>query len=157
MQTSGELTRLGLPPADQIGFVVGDLDAWMARFDPLFGPFETMDGSVQAALYRGRIADVGLRIAYGRTGDLEIEFIQWTSGESPHREAIEAGREGMHHIRFRVDCVDEWIPKLEAIGYRPAWYKRWNASTTFAYLEREGDTTWVELLQMPADGAGAPE
>lgn len=157
MQAGTELARLGLPPADQIGFVVRDLDAAMARFEPLFGPFHTMDGSVRGAQYRGRTADVQLRIGFGRSGDMEIELIQWVSGESPHREAIEAGREGMHHIRFRVEDVDAWIPKLEALGYRTAWYKRWSADTTFAYLERADDPTWIELLQMPPGGPGAGE
>jgi hypothetical protein len=157
MHTSTDLARLGLPPADQIGFIVRDLDAAMALYDPLFGPFQTIDGSVGSALYRGREADVELRIAFGRSGPLEIELIQWVSGHSPHREAIEAGREGMHHIRFRVDSVDDWIPKLHSLGYRVGWYKRWSADTTFAYLERDGDPTWIELLKMPPEGAGSPE
>ena len=40
---------LGLPPIDQIGFVVRDLNAWIERYDALFGPFSLMDGSVNAA------------------------------------------------------------------------------------------------------------
>ena len=157
MQAPAPLANIGLPPADQIGFVVRDLDAAMAAYGPLFGPFHTIDGSVKQADYRGRKADVDLKIAFGHSGALEIEFIQWVAGESPHREAIEAGREGMHHVRFRVDDADAWIPKLRAVGYEPAWYKRWSADTTFVYLERAGDPTWIELLQMPARGAGAPE
>ena len=154
METPEGLRTLGLPPADQIGFVVRDLDAAIALYGPLFGPFHTIDGSVKDADYRGRKADVDLRIAFGRSGELEIELIQWVAGDSPHREAIEAGREGMHHIRFRVDEVDPWIPRLRALGYEPAWYKRWSADTSFAYLERAGDPTWIELLQMPAGGPG---
>lgn len=82
---------LGLPPCDQVGFVVRDLQAAMAMYAPLFGPFSTMDGSVKQATYRGRLADAGLQIAFGRSGNLEIELIEWTGGESPHREFIEAG------------------------------------------------------------------
>lgn len=155
MKAAQEFTALGLPPADQIGFVVRDLDEAVARFAPLFGPFHIMDGSVQQADYRGRKADVELRIAFGRSGELEIELIQWVAGDSPHREAIEAGREGMHHIRFRVEDVDTWIPRLRAVGYQCAWYKRWSADTTFAYLERARDPTWIELLQMPPGGPGS--
>lgn len=145
----------GLPPCDQVGLVVRDLERAMAMYAPLFGPFTTMDGSVQQASYRGRLADVGLKIAYGRSGDLEIELIEWTSGESPHREFIEAGREGMHHFRFRVDDTDHWVEKLRPLGYEAIWYKRWSADTVFAYLERAGDPTLIEFLQMPAGGPGA--
>lgn len=146
---------LGLPPCDQVGFVVRDLERAMAMYAPLFGPFTTMDGSVQQATYRGRLADAGLQIAFGRSGDLEIELIEWTGGESPHREFIEAGREGMHHIRFRVEDTDHWVERLRPLGYEPVWYKRWSSDTVFAYLEREGDPTLIEFLQMPAGGPGA--
>lgn len=140
---------LGLPPIDQIGFVVRDLDAWIARYDALFGPFSRMDGSVQAARYRGCDEDVKLAIGFGRSGDLEIEFIEWQSGHSPHREFIDAGREGMHHVRFRVDDCDGWIEKMRTVGFEPIWYKQWDADTVFTYMERPGDPTLIEFLQMP--------
>jgi methylmalonyl-CoA/ethylmalonyl-CoA epimerase len=149
-----DTASLGLPPADQVGFVVRDLQRAVALYAPLFGPFHCMDYTVTGADYRGRAADVELRIAYGRSGELEIELIEWVAGDSPHREFVEAGREGMHHLRFRVDDADAWIERLRAHGYRAAWYKRWSADTTFAYLERAGDPTWIELLQMPSGGPG---
>ena len=67
----------------------------------------------------------------------------------------EAGREGMHHFRFRVDDTDHWVEKLRPLGYEAVWYKRWSADTVFAYLERAGDPTLIEFLQMPAGGPGA--
>lgn len=141
--------RLGLPPIDQLGLVVRDLDASMTRYGPLFGPFHQIDGSVQGCRFRGRLADVDLRIAFGRSGNLEIELIQWVSGESPHSEFIQQGREGIHHVRFRVDDADAWIAKAKELGYEPIWYKRFSDTITFAYLERPGDPLLIEFLQMP--------
>ena len=143
------LEQLGLPPIDQVGFVVKDLDAAMARYGPLFGPFTRMDGSVSEATYRGKIENVELDIGFGHSGELEIEFIQWKSGASPHREFIENGGEGLHHLRYRVDSADAWIAKLGEIGYFPIWYKAFSAEITFAYLERAGDPLLVEILEMP--------
>lgn len=148
------LKQFGLPPIVQLGHVVRNLEAAMALYEPLYGPFTTMDGSVQGATYRGRIADVKLAIAFGRSGDLEIELIQWQSGESPHREFIERGREGMHHVQFRVEDCDGWIAKVKPLGFEVIWYKRFSADTTFAYLERAGDPTLIEFLQMPPGGPG---
>ncbi len=152
MNNTQEFQSLGLPPADQVGFVVKDLKEWTRRYDSMFGPFSYMDGSVQAADYRGRVEDAKLEIAFGRTGDLEIEFIEWQGGHSPHREFIESGAEGMHHIRFRVDDADYWIEKVKSVGFEPIWYKRFSADTTFAYLERKGDPLIIEFLQMPEGG-----
>lgn len=149
------LEHLGLPPIAQLGHVVRDLRAAMALYEPLYGPFTTMDGSVQGVTYRGRIADAKLAIAFGRSGDLEIELIEWQGGESPHREFIERGREGIHHVQFRVEDCDGWIEKVRPLGYQVIWYKRYSADTTFAYLERSGDPTIIEFLQMPPGGPGS--
>ena len=146
---------LGLPPVDQVGFVVRSIDEAKQRYGAIFGPWTEMDGSVKDADYRGKRADAKLALLFGRSGDLEIEFIEWQGGESPHREFIEAGREGMHHLRYRVDDTDGWIEKLAGVGYRPIWYKQFSADTVFAYLEREGDPLLLELLQMPAGGPGS--
>ena len=154
MSAAPALSQLGLPQIAQVGFVVRDLRAAIARYEPLFGPFWTMDGSVAGATYRGRIADVKLEIAFGRSGDVEMELIEWQGGESPHREFIERGCEGMHHVQYRVDDADGWIAKLEALGYVNIWYKRWSADTVFAYLERPGDPTIIEFLEMPPGGPG---
>lgn len=143
------LANLGLPPIDQIGFVVKSIDAAEERYAPMFGPWTRIDGSVQAANYRGRIADVKLEILFGRSGELEIEFIEWQGGESPHSEFIEQGREGIHHLRYRVDDTDRWIQRVAAVGYEPIWYKQFSDDIVFAYLERKDDPLLIEFLQMP--------
>lgn len=152
---SRDFVALGLPPVAQLGFVVRDRAEWIDRFSPLFGPFTTMDATVPGARYRGVEADCSLKLAFGRSGDLEIELIEWVSGGSPHRDFIGQGREGLHHLQFRVDGVDRWIEKLAMLGYRSIWYKRWSPDTVFAYLERDGDPTVIELLTMPAQSSAA--
>jgi catechol 2,3-dioxygenase-like lactoylglutathione lyase family enzyme len=149
MDGKTDLTSLGLPPIDQVGFVVKSLDEAEQRYGALFGPFTRIDGSVDAALYRGREEDAKLQILFGRSGELEIEFIEWQGGHSPHREFIEAGREGMHHLRYRVEDTDAWIEKLATVGYQSIWYKRFTEDIIFAYLERPGDPLLIEFLQMP--------
>ncbi len=76
------------------------------------------------------------------------------AGYSPHREFIERGREGMHHVQYRVDACRRLDQPPAPLGYRPIWYKRWCADTTFAYLERSGDPLIVEFLEMPPGGSG---
>ncbi len=143
------LAALGLPPIDQVGFVVKSLAEAEKRYGALFGPWTRIDGSVSAATYRGRVCDVKLEILFGHSGDLESEFIEWQGGESPRSEFIEAGREGMHHLRYRVDDTDGWIEKIAEIGYHPIWYKQFSEDIVFSYVERKGDPLLIEFLQMP--------
>ena len=152
----GRFGKLGLPQVAQVGYVVRDLQASMKLYEPLFGPFRTMDGSVKDATYRGRLADCRLELAFGWSGDVEIELIQWVSGDCPHREFIEKGREGMHHLQFRVDDCDAWIGKLRPLGYEPIWYKRWSEDMIFAYLERRDDPTLIEFFQKPGPAGSMP-
>lgn len=144
-----DLQSLGLPPVDQVGFVVKSIAEAEQRYAAMFGPFTRLDGSVQAADFRGRTCDVQLDILFGHSGELEIEFIEWQGGESPHSEFIESGREGMHHLRYRVEDADGWIEKLATVGYEPIWYKKLTDDIKFAYLERAGDPLLIEFLQMP--------
>lgn len=141
---------LDLPPVDQVGFVVPDMEEALALYEPLFGPFQRMDAPVEGADFRGEKKDCNLQLAFGRSGDLEIELIAITEGDSPHREFLERGGNGMHHLRFRVGAaIDAKIEQARALGYECIWYKRMSEEIAFAYLERPGDPLIVELLQMP--------
>lgn len=143
-----DLARLGLPSADQIGLVVRDLERALALYQPLFGPFQIVEGTVTGARYRDGVADCHLKCAFGRSGALEVELVEWVSGHSPHREFIESGREGLQHIRFPVADIEAWIAAAARFGYRPIWSKVWSPEMTFAYLERAGDPTLIEFVQL---------
>jgi catechol 2,3-dioxygenase-like lactoylglutathione lyase family enzyme len=145
------LEGLGLPPIAQIGFVVRSLDEAKERYGPLFGPFTHLDTTVEGADYRGQQTDVELAMMFGMSGEVEMEFIEVRSGQSPHSEFLEAGREGMHHLCYRVQDVDGWVAKFETLGYHTIWYKVFGPDMALAYMEREGDPLLVELLRMPGD------
>jgi len=141
-----------LPPIDQVGFVVRSLDETTKRYARLFGPFAFMNSPLTGVLYRGAPSDVSLRIAYGTAGHLEMEFIEVLSGRSPHAEFLAAGREGIHHVRYRVPDCDATIAALAGEGLAPIWYHDMGFAK-FAYLEHASrDGVLIELLEM----AGAP-
>ena len=143
------------PVIDQVGFVVEDVQRAMVDYAPLFGEFTLWEPTlIRGADYRGEAADCTLHIAVAHSGATEIELIQWLDGGSPHGEAARSGRFGMHHVRYRIDDMDEALAGAAALGYQPIWYKEWDATTRFAYLERERDPLIIEFLQMPQAGPG---
>lgn len=145
-----------LPPIDQVGYVVRSLDETTRRYAQLFGPFTFMDSPLTGVLYRGKPADVNMRIAYGSAGNLEMEFIEVLSGASPHAEFLAAGREGIHHVRYRVPDCDATIAALRGESFAPIWYHDMGFAK-FAYLEHAArDGVLIELLEMssaPQQGA----
>ena len=142
---------LGLPPIDQVAYVVRNLDRAIETFGAIFGDFTTMEQELKGTVYRGSKTDMTLRIGFGRSGPVEIELIEPVSGAGPHREALDKRGEGVHHIRFRVDDLDPAIEKLEALGFRVIWsHEMPEFSARWAYLEEpEKGGALVELLQMP--------
>lgn len=140
-------STLGLPAMDQVGFVVRDLEASLALYEPMFGPFTTMDPGPMEYDYRGQQEVCEMRLAFGKSGSVEIELIEWVSGGCPHKEFLDAGREGMHHLRFVVEDLQASVEKSESIGYESIWQKRYGEGLAVAYLERAGDPLIIELFE----------
>jgi catechol 2,3-dioxygenase-like lactoylglutathione lyase family enzyme len=133
---------LGLPPVDQIGFVVEDLDKSIPVYEAVFGDYTTMDAEIEDADYRGHAASCKLKIAYFRSGPLEIELIEVAGGETVHNEFLEAGREGPHHIRFTVENFSDAAAKLESVGMKPVFAKKFSPGLEFAYFESPDGMIW---------------
>jgi catechol 2,3-dioxygenase-like lactoylglutathione lyase family enzyme len=138
---------LDLPPVNQVGFVVKDMDKALKLYEPLFGSFTVMDAADMEWDYRGQPEMSSLKLAFAKSGDMEIELIEWVCGETPHKEFLDAGREGMHHLRFMVDNVEEKVKEAEAHGYQEIWYKRFAEGLAASYLEREGDPLILEFFE----------
>jgi catechol 2,3-dioxygenase-like lactoylglutathione lyase family enzyme len=139
--------QLNLPKLDQVGFVVRNLEQMLLLYEPLFGPFSRMDPGPMMYDYRGAQEECTVRLAFGRSGDVEIELIEWVSGGCPHKEFLDAGREGMHHLRFIVDDIDTRVAAARAAGYEAIWSKRFAEGLAVAYLERPGDPLVIEFFE----------
>ena len=144
---------LGLPPACQVGFVYPDLGKAIALYEPLFGHFEVIDyGQIEGAHFRGKPSTYRIKMGIAYTGDLELELIEWVSGETPHKEFLDQGRSGMHHMSFHVPDLDAVVEQSRSLGYEPIWYHRMSEEIAYTYLERPGDPLLVELTERPWSG-----
>ena len=139
--------QLDLPDLNQVGFVVKDLEQALALYEPMFGPFTRMDPGPMNYDYRGEQEACEMRLAFGRSGELEVELIEWVSGGCPHKEFLDAGGEGMQHLRFVVDDLDAKVAEAEALGYEAIWTKRYGEGLAVAYLERAGDPLMIEFFE----------
>lgn len=149
--TQNLASELELPPVDQVAWVVHDLDRTLETFGALFGEFQTMEHTIEGANFRGRQADVSLKLAFGRSGPLEIEVIQVVSGESPHSEMLAKHGEGIHHIRFKLDDIGPTLAKLRKLGFEVIWsHVIPQVGARWAYLEgpKEQGGALVELYEL---------
>jgi methylmalonyl-CoA/ethylmalonyl-CoA epimerase len=54
--------------------------------------------------------------AFFPVGDTEVELLESTSPDGPVAKHIEKRGEGVQHIAFRVDDIDEALEQLKAMG-----------------------------------------
>jgi methylmalonyl-CoA/ethylmalonyl-CoA epimerase len=147
--TPGE-PQFGLGSIDQISFAVRSVDEAVPRYRAMFGgPFAVMDAPDLEIVCRGRPSTTSLRLAFGRTGDIEVELVEVVSGDWPTIDWLDTHGEGLHHLRYPVTDIATTQAEMEAAGFGLT-VRGGSGGVSFAYLESpmlNGMT--IELIQMP--------
>ena len=60
----------------------------------------------------------GVKTAFLSAGDANLELLEPLSPDSPVAKFIEKRGEGIHHICFRVDRIEDHLERLKREGYR---------------------------------------
>jgi methylmalonyl-CoA/ethylmalonyl-CoA epimerase len=95
------------PTLDHIGIAVRSLDA-AKIYEELGMEIEHVE----------TVETQRVKTAFLSAGDSNIELLEPTGPDSPVAKFIEKRGEGIHHICFRVDDIDEHLKKLKEKGYR---------------------------------------
>jgi len=94
---------------EHIGIAVTNLAASVAFYEQVFG---LKCYSIE------EVADQKVRTAFFRIGHTKIELLESTDPEGPIAKFIEKKGEGIHHIAFAVENIDEHLRHAEKIGVR---------------------------------------
>lgn len=62
------------------------------------------------------VKDQKVKTAFFKIGNTKIELLEATDPEGPVGKFIEKKGEGIHHIAFAVDGIDNALPEIEAKG-----------------------------------------
>jgi catechol 2,3-dioxygenase-like lactoylglutathione lyase family enzyme len=80
-------------------------------------------------------------------GGVDIELIQPAEGPSLYQEFLDSKGDGIHHIAFSVDDVDESVANLAKQGIGVSFSGKWQGGG-FAYVETDAvGGIIIELLQ----------
>ncbi|MCC6721600.1 MAG: methylmalonyl-CoA epimerase [Bacteroidia bacterium] len=66
---------------------------------------------------RETVESEGIVTSFFKSGDTKIELLASQNNESPIAKFIEKRGEGIHHIAFEVDDIEEEINRLEQNGF----------------------------------------
>ena len=94
---------------EHIGIAVTNLAASVAFYEHVFG---LKCYSIE------EVADQKVRTAFFRIGQTKIELLESTDPEGPIAKFIEKKGEGIHHIAFAVENIDEHLRHAEKNGVR---------------------------------------
>lgn len=94
---------------DHIGIAVRDLKEAIKFYEEMLGLKVTEIEEV---------ADQKVRVAFLPSGDSEVELLESTTADGPIARFIEKNGEGIQHIAFRVDNVEEKLADLKDKGVR---------------------------------------
>lgn len=64
------------------------------------------------------VADQKVKTAFFKVGEVKIELLESTDPEGPIGKFVEKKGQGIHHLAFAVDGVDEALTEVEANGVR---------------------------------------
>ena len=139
---------------EQIGLVVRDMERALERFSHLgFGPFNPKvlpPGDKEWV--KGKPTRAGVKVMATIVGNVELELCQPVSGDSPHQDYLNSKGEGIQHVLFAVENLQEEIDRLTGLGCSVllrASFGDEEGSGGLAYVDLDASGLIVELAQRP--------
>lgn len=130
---------------DHIGIAVKNLDETLKFYEEVLGL--TCTGIEE-------VDEQKVRVAFLPVGDSEVELLESTDEEGPIAKFIEKKGEGIQHIAFRVDNIEEAIENMKEKGVRmideKPRYGAGGAKIAFCHPKSTGGVL-VELSQRDND------
>jgi len=107
---------------NQVAIVVDDLEQVAENYWTILGigPWAIYEWEfplVYNRRYHGETAWARERIALAQVGDVELELVQPVEGPSIYADWLDEHGEGLHHLNFLVDDVDEAVQVLSEQGF----------------------------------------
>ena len=124
---------------EQLGFVYKDIRKQAKIMETFFGipKFNILGPLEMEIIYRGKQTKWTVSGAFGRLfNNVEVELIQYECGECIHKEFLDQGKEGFHHVRSSVDDLETVINKFKEEGIGVLQKGR-IVSSTYAYMDTE--------------------
>lgn len=94
---------------EHIGIAVADLNAAISLFEKVLG---------QPCYSIEEVADQKVKTAFFKVGETKIELLQSTDPEGPIGKFIEKKGEGIHHIAFAVEKIEEKLEQANSLGLK---------------------------------------
>jgi len=99
--------------------------------------------------YHGKPAQGRAKIALARVGAVQLELIEHVDGDTIYRDFLMERGEGLHHLQFLVEDVDETVEALARDGFPCIQRARFGDNGAYAYIDMKPLHTIWELARRP--------
>lgn len=93
---------------EHIGIAVKDLTASNQIFEKLLG---------KEAYKQEVVAGEKVKVSFFQVGDVKVELLQATAHDSPIARFLAHQKEGIHHLAFAVENIQEEVERLKDDGF----------------------------------------
>jgi hypothetical protein len=141
--------NFGQLKVDQLGFVFKDIEKQAKVMEELYGLTSfTFYPTVEfPTKYRDKESSLKAKVGFSKLGDTQVELIEWKEGDSPYKDFLDQGREGLHHIGVHIDDIDPYLSEFKKKGIEILFYGE-IGNSKFAYMDTEQTFGMiVELIQ----------
>lgn len=145
---------LGTNKVEQLAIVVKDLDAAAEAYCKLLGVevppvIQSGPSELTQVVFEGEPTEAKSKYMFINTPLLQLELIEPGDSPSTWKKHLETQGEGVHHISFVVNDIEEKVKLLEDLGY-PVIQRGnfWNGKGRYAYMDTTSTyKVIIELLE----------
>ena len=127
-----DIMPVSLRSVDQVSYAVKDIDAAIKAWSHIYGMGPWTFSENGGLDVKGRPWKI--RMAFTYIGAMQIEFVQCLEGRIFQSRFLDTWGEGIHHVGFHVDDVDDTVEHLVSKGAKLLIHEPGN----FAYLDAGG-------------------
>ncbi|MFP5113826.1 VOC family protein [Bacillaceae bacterium C204] len=145
---------LGTNKIEQLAIVVRDLDAAAEAYCKLLGVgkppvIQSGPSELTQVVFEGKPTEADSKYMFINTPLLQIELIEPGDSPSTWKKHLETQGEGVHHISFVVNDIEEKVRLLEDMGYFVIQRGNfWNGKGRYAYMDTMSTyKVIIELLE----------
>ncbi|WP_026564111.1 VOC family protein [Bacillus sp. UNC41MFS5] len=153
-KTDTFIPLLGTNTVEQLAIVVRDLDAAAEAYCKLLGVerppvIQSGPSELTQVIFEGKPTEADSKYMFINTPLLQLELIEPGDSPSTWKKHLETYGEGVHHISFVVEDMEEKVRLLEDMGY-PVIQRGnfWNGKGRYAYMDTTSTyKVIIELLE----------
>ncbi|MBV7504192.1 VOC family protein [Bacillus sp. sid0103] len=145
---------LGTNKVEQLAIVVKNLDAAAEAYCKLLGVemppvIQSGPSELTQVIFEGKPTEADSKYMFINTPLLQLELIEPGDSPSTWKKHLETQGEGVHHISFVVNNMEEKVKLLEGMGYPVIQQGNfWNGKGRYAYMNTTSTyKVIIELLE----------